>query len=66
MKPVCTVAAPPPSSISPMAFSEREARLEQVARAYARGTYTMDAAATALRMIQDSLELSQASQRVEG
>jgi hypothetical protein len=64
MKPVCTVAAPPPSSLSPMAFSNRKARLQQVARAYAEGSYKIDAAATGSKMIQESLELSRPAQRV--
>src|SRR5580704_4276631 len=35
---------------------ERQARLEQIARSYANGTYQADTAATASKMINDALE----------
>lgn len=35
---------------------ERQARLEQIARSYANGTYTVDAKATASKIIDDALE----------
>jgi flagellar biosynthesis anti-sigma factor FlgM len=35
---------------------ERQERIEQIARAYASGTYDMDAAATASKIIDDSLK----------
>ena len=35
---------------------DRQERLEQIARAYANGTYTLDAEATAGRMIDDALQ----------
>lgn len=35
---------------------ERQARLEQIARAYADGAYHVDAQATASKIIDDSLE----------
>ena len=35
---------------------ERQARLEQIARAYANGTYEVDAEATASKIIDDSLQ----------
>jgi flagellar biosynthesis anti-sigma factor FlgM len=35
---------------------ERQERLEQIARAYASGTYKMDAEATASKIIDDSLQ----------
>ena len=35
---------------------ERQARLEQIARACANGTYRVDAEATASRLIDDSLQ----------
>ena len=35
---------------------ERQERIEQLARAYANGTYTVDAEATASRIIDDSLQ----------
>jgi anti-sigma28 factor (negative regulator of flagellin synthesis) len=35
---------------------ERQERLEQIARAYASGTYDMNAAATASKIIDDSLK----------
>lgn len=35
---------------------ERQARLEQIARAYADGAYHVDAKATASKIIDDSLE----------
>jgi anti-sigma28 factor (negative regulator of flagellin synthesis) len=34
---------------------ERQERIEQIARAYAKGTYRMDSEATASRIIDDSL-----------
>ena len=35
---------------------ERQARLEELARMYAAGTYTVDAAATATKIIEDAVE----------
>ncbi len=35
---------------------ERQERIEQIARAYANGTYKMDAEATASKIIDDSLQ----------
>src|SRR5271154_5819921 len=35
---------------------ERQARLEQIARSYANGTYQTDTGATASKMINDALE----------
>jgi len=35
---------------------ERQERLEQIARAFASGTYEVDAEATAARIIDDSLQ----------
>jgi len=35
---------------------ERQERLEQIARAYANGTYRVDAEATASKIIDDSLQ----------
>lgn len=35
---------------------ERQARLEQIARSYANGTYTVDAGATASKIIDDAFE----------
>ena len=35
---------------------ERQARLEELARMYAAGSYTVDAAATAAGIIDDSIE----------
>ena len=35
---------------------ERQARIEQIARAYANGTYEVDAEATASKIIDDSLQ----------
>jgi len=35
---------------------ERQERLEQIARAYANGTYEVDAEATASKIIDDSLQ----------
>jgi flagellar biosynthesis anti-sigma factor FlgM len=35
---------------------ERQARLEQIARSYANGTYQVDAGATASKIIEDALE----------
>ena len=35
---------------------ERQERLEQIARAYANGTYQVDAEATASKIIDDSLQ----------
>ena len=35
---------------------ERQARLEQIARAYANGTYQVDEEATASKIIDDSLQ----------
>ena len=35
---------------------ERQERLEQIARAYANGTYKVDAEATASKIIDDSLQ----------
>jgi flagellar biosynthesis anti-sigma factor FlgM len=35
---------------------ERQARIEQIARAYADGTYQVDAEATASKIIDDSLQ----------
>ena len=35
---------------------ERQARLEQIARAYAQGTYKVDAEATAAKIIDDALQ----------
>jgi flagellar biosynthesis anti-sigma factor FlgM len=37
---------------------ERQARLEQIARAYANGSYRVDAEATAAKIIDDALENS--------
>lgn len=34
---------------------ERQARIEQLARAYARGAYKVDAQSTAARIIEDAL-----------
>jgi flagellar biosynthesis anti-sigma factor FlgM len=39
---------------------ERQERIEQIARAYANGTYKMDAEATASKIIDDSLQYPQA------
>lgn len=35
---------------------ERQERIEQIARAYARGAYKMDAEATAGKLVDDALE----------
>ena len=35
---------------------ERQAKLEELARIYAAGTYTVDVAATAGKMIEDAIE----------
>jgi len=35
---------------------ERQARIEQIARAYANGTYQVDSEATASKIIDDSLQ----------
>ncbi|MGH9558981.1 MAG: flagellar biosynthesis anti-sigma factor FlgM [Bryobacteraceae bacterium] len=35
---------------------DRQARLEQIARSYANGTYKVDAEATASKMIDDAIE----------
>jgi flagellar biosynthesis anti-sigma factor FlgM len=35
---------------------ERQARIEQIARAYANGTYEVDSEATASKIIDDSLQ----------
>ena len=39
---------------------ERQERIEQIARAYANGTYQVDAEATASKIIDDSLQYPQA------
>jgi flagellar biosynthesis anti-sigma factor FlgM len=39
---------------------ERQERIEQIARAYANGTYEVDAEATASKIIDDSLQYPQA------
>lgn len=39
---------------------ERQERIEQLARAYANGTYKMDAEATASKIIDDALQYPQA------
>jgi flagellar biosynthesis anti-sigma factor FlgM len=39
---------------------ERQARIEQIARAYANGTYQVDAEATASKIIDDSLQYPRA------
>ena len=39
---------------------ERQERLEQIARAYANGTYKVDAEATAAKIIDDTLQYPQA------
>ena len=38
---------------------ERQERIEQIARAYANGTYQVDAEATASKIIDDSLQYPQ-------
>jgi flagellar biosynthesis anti-sigma factor FlgM len=38
------------------ASPERQAKLEELARTYANGSYTVDAGATASKIIDDSLE----------